>query len=203
MTDSKHVQLDSRSLRVLAHPLRSRLLGRLRMDGPATATQLAARLGTTSGTTSYHLRKLAEVGLVAEDEGSGDQRDRWWRSVHHMTSWDQAEFQDDPDDRAAADWLVGYQVRANMRETQNWLDVASEWPVAWIEAADISDLMLNLTPSQAKDLTAELFETLERYRRAGADASIPEPGSGPPDDPEAPVRVRVFLHLHPDAGGLG
>jgi DNA-binding transcriptional ArsR family regulator len=55
---------------MLAHPLRSRLLAELRQHGAATATSLAARLQTNSGATSYHLRKLAEVGVV-EDNGEG------------------------------------------------------------------------------------------------------------------------------------
>ena len=51
--------LDARSLRGLAHPLRMRLLSALRRGGPATASQLAEKLGESSGATSYHLRQLA------------------------------------------------------------------------------------------------------------------------------------------------
>ena len=47
------IRLDAGALRVLAHPLRSRLLSTLRVGGPATATDLAAQLGTNSGATSY------------------------------------------------------------------------------------------------------------------------------------------------------
>src|SRR6476646_3384729 len=78
--DEPHVsslRLDSRALQVLAHPLRSRLLTALRMDGPATATALAATLGTNTGATSYHLRKLASVGLV-EETGEGRGTERPW-----------------------------------------------------------------------------------------------------------------------------
>ena len=71
----------------LAHPLRLRLLGRLRTDGPATATALAEKLGTNTGATSYHLRQLAEVGLVAEDPDLGTGRQRWWRARHDVSSW--------------------------------------------------------------------------------------------------------------------
>ena len=39
------IRLDAASLRVLAHPLRSRLLSQLRIGGPATATDLAAGAG--------------------------------------------------------------------------------------------------------------------------------------------------------------
>lgn len=59
-------KLDAHSLRGLAHPLRIRLLGDLRLHGPATASQLAERLGESSGATSYHLRQLAAYGFVED-----------------------------------------------------------------------------------------------------------------------------------------
>ena len=40
---------DPQVLRALAHPLRGRLLGLLRVDGPSTATRLAERVGESSG----------------------------------------------------------------------------------------------------------------------------------------------------------
>ena len=72
------MRLDAAAVRVLAHPLRSRLLSRLRLHGSATATQLAAALSTNTGATSYHLRKLESVGLVT-DTGEGEGRRRVWR----------------------------------------------------------------------------------------------------------------------------
>ena len=86
---------------MLAHPLRMRLLGALRVNGPATATTLAELLGTNTGATSYHLRQLAEVGLVAEDPDRGTGRQRWWRAAHDVTNWEPTDFDDDPDARAA------------------------------------------------------------------------------------------------------
>src|SRR5205085_2756191 len=46
---------DPGALRALAHPLRIRLLGLLREDGPGTATTLARVVGESTGDTSYHL----------------------------------------------------------------------------------------------------------------------------------------------------
>ncbi|MGB0191497.1 MAG: helix-turn-helix domain-containing protein, partial [Nocardioides sp.] len=43
-------------LKALTHPVRVRMLGMLRIDGPATSTTLAQRLGLNTGATSYHLR---------------------------------------------------------------------------------------------------------------------------------------------------
>ena len=76
------------ALRALAHPTRLRMLGLLRVDGPATATTLATRLGLNTGQTSYHLRQLAQHGLVVDDAERGNGRDRWWRAAHQSTMTD-------------------------------------------------------------------------------------------------------------------
>ena len=88
MTDSdgSRIHLDARSLRGLAHPVRLKVLGRLREGGPSTATALAAELGESSGVTSYHLRQLAQYGFVVEDDTPrASRRERWWRAAHRTT----------------------------------------------------------------------------------------------------------------------
>ena len=50
--------------KALADPSRLRIVGLL-AQAPRTVEELAAALGLTSGTTSHHLRRLAEAGLVA------------------------------------------------------------------------------------------------------------------------------------------
>lgn len=87
---------DERVLGTLAHPLRSRMVGLLRLHGPATATKLGQRLRESSGVTSYHLRKLAEVGLVEEDVDRGTRKERWWRAVHDLTKWSAEDFLGNP-----------------------------------------------------------------------------------------------------------
>lgn len=159
-------------LRVLAHPLRSRLLGALRFHGPATSTALAARLGTNSGATSYHLRQLAEAGLVEDDLERSNGRDRWWRSAHDSTSWTSTEFEDDPDARAADDWLARNQARNAASWSADWLDVRHDWSTEWQAASDQSDYHLDMTPAGLKDLMEELHEVVARHRDA-ADPSLP------------------------------
>src|SRR5690242_18100440 len=83
-------KLDARSLRGLAHPLRMQLLDALRFGGPATASQLAEKLGESSGATSYHLRQLAAHGFVADDPERGKGRERWWKAVHTGLRFDDA-----------------------------------------------------------------------------------------------------------------
>lgn len=158
------VHLDAAQLKVLAHPLRSRLLGALRLEGPATATALAARLGTNSGATSYHLRQLAEVGLVVEDHELGDGRSRVWRSEHRGSRFRDLDFRDDPDERAAAEWLIRSQVRTHARWADAWLDEREQWPESWRRGTDLSDWRLELTPEQMVAMVAELHEVIARYR---------------------------------------
>ena len=69
------------ALRVLAHPMRQRILRYLREAGPATSTTLASDLGENSGIMSYHLRQLAEHGFVQEVPGRGQGRERWWQAA--------------------------------------------------------------------------------------------------------------------------
>lgn len=164
MTDRKSVRLDPPKLHALAHPLRSRLLASLRVHGPATATTLAQRLSTNSGATSYHLRQLADVGLIEEDKTQGRGRERVWRSAHDSTSWSDSDFGDDPSDRAASDWLYGHHVRTTTRYVEDWLESRQEWPKRWRDAADSSDYSLMMTPEQLGAMVEELHAVIARHR---------------------------------------
>jgi DNA-binding transcriptional ArsR family regulator len=170
-------------LRTLAHPLRSRLLGALRFHGPATSTALAARLGTNSGATSYHLRQLADAGLVEDDPERSNGRDRWWRSVHEATAWRSTDYDDDPDARAADDWLVRRQAHVTAGWLNDWLEGRDEWPPEWRDAADQSDYHLDLTAAQLRTLMDDLRAVVERVRDAPA-----EPGA---------ERVTLLLQAFP------
>ena len=114
-------QLDARSVRALAHPLRSRLLASLRIDGPGTASTLGERLGESSGATSYHLRVLAQHGFIEEDPSRGRGRERWWRSAHDATSWRPDQFRGDPAAQAAEQWLSGTGARTGMERLDHWI----------------------------------------------------------------------------------
>jgi DNA-binding transcriptional ArsR family regulator len=164
--DPRIVHLDSTQMRVLAHPLRARMLAALRMDGSATSAELARRLGTNTGATSYHLRRLADAGLVTEDEDRGTRRERWWAAAHDITSWAEGDFRDDPDDRAAADWLAGAHARTKAGWVADWLAARDEWSREWLAAADHSDYMLRLSPGQLAALNTELHEVIGRYLSA-------------------------------------
>ena len=164
--DLTGLRLDATSLRVLAHPLRSRLLSRLRTGGPATATDLAAALSTNSGATSYHLRKLESVGLVT-DTGEGEGKRRLWRASTDSHQFEPSDFAGDEDAETALNWLVRDYTRHFAEQFERWLDVEATWPAAWRDAAGMSDTFIIATPEQVEELKREIDELLARYRRVG------------------------------------
>jgi DNA-binding transcriptional ArsR family regulator len=160
--------LDGDALKALAHPLRMRLLAALRYHGPATATMLGERLGESSGSTSYHLRVLAEHGFIEEVPGHaggrGRGRERWWRAAHDMTSWASGGFRDDPDEKAAEDWLAGYVGRAAVELIDDFLARRDSLTPEWLGVSDQSDYQLTMTPEQASALLADIHTVVARHR---------------------------------------
>ena len=185
--------LDREALKVLAHPLRSRLLTALRMGGPATATALARELETNSGATSYHLRRLASVGLVEEtEEGRG--RERPWRAATEMHGWTERAIAGDPDAEAATDWLRRHYLRTFVGWYEKWLDEQGSWPIDWQDAAGASDFALRVTAEQLAEFNAEFQALVMRYRRDDPLPGAPDPGHAA--DPEARM-VEVYIHAIP------
>jgi DNA-binding transcriptional ArsR family regulator len=84
--------------RTLANPLRRRILSHLQQHQEANSTSLARALGESTGTTSYHLRKLAEQGFVEEVLERSSGRERWWRALPFDIQVP------DPAKMAAAEW---------------------------------------------------------------------------------------------------
>ncbi|MET7765314.1 helix-turn-helix domain-containing protein [Streptomyces sp. NPDC005393] len=177
--------LDPRSLRGLAHPLRMRLLGALREYGPATASQLADRLGESSGATSYHLRQLAAHGFVKDDPERGKGRERWWKAAHSGTRVGAEELRRHPDPsvRGALNTLLHENATIHAQEMSTWLGTMHDWPSRWRLASDMSDFSLRLTPELAQEMRDKVHEVIESYREKEVDRN---------SENSAPFRV----HLH-------
>jgi len=162
--DISSVAPDISQLKALSHPVRLRMLGLLRTDGPATATQLAARLGLNSGATSYHLRQLAQHGFVEEDSARGNNRDRWWRARHESTATGTGWAEDEQEREVlSAFWQAV--TMAHLDQLAAAARERSELPRAWAEASDSSDWVLWLTPEQARDVLARVHALLQEVAR--------------------------------------
>jgi len=154
---------DVRALRALAHPLRNRLLGLLRLNGPSTASSLARVVGESSGSTSYHLRQLAAYGFVDEVAGQGSARERWWRARHRVTSWRPADLVAQDGGAEVQDEMTRLQLDAHARVLEAWHVQKDALDPAWTGAASLSDHALRLRPEQARRLADELDAVVSRW----------------------------------------
>lgn len=153
------------TLKALAHPIRVQLLSLLRVEGPSTATALAARIGESSGTTSYHLRQLAAADFVIEDIERGNARDRWWRAAQDSTRLDSNLLDADPQTQMAMDSYLAAVARMNFRRVEHWLDTARSWPKKWQRVTTVSDAALPLTAAETLELGKKIEALVEAYRR--------------------------------------
>lgn len=154
---------DLETLKAFAHPLRMKLLGLLRVAGPATASELARQLGESSGSTSYHLRQLERFGFVIEDEDQPSKRERVWRAAHDVTSWQSSDFADSEAGRAADAVIRDHQMRYLLDRAERWAAERDQFGPEWIDAAGHSDMRLHLRAEDVRRLSEELFAVLERY----------------------------------------
>lgn len=193
--DPSSVTPSPHQLKALTHPARLRMLGLLRVEGPATATSLATLLGLTSGTTSYHLRQLAQHGFVEDAAELGNGRERWWRAVHSVTRTEQPP----TDDVDAGHGLDAYlqSVVSSYAEQAQWS--MQERPLLspdWREASMFSSWNPRLTPQRARELVATLDRLLSATEdhdagMVGEDTStftvqimaFPRPGGRAPGPP--------------------
>jgi len=181
---AQDLMLDATTLRALAHPLRLRLLGRLRLNGPATASQLASALGENSGATSYHLRELAKHGLVVEDAERNRGRERWWRAGHRSTYFDMRL---DDDTKATGGEFLRAVARIDSEHMLRFADnveyTAEVYGPEVADACMLSDWPLRLTGAQADELQHRINQLVDSYRDLPA-----EPGA---------LRFRCQVQLFP------
>jgi DNA-binding transcriptional ArsR family regulator len=164
-----HEVRDVEALRVLAHPMRQRILRYLRRAGPATATTLARELGENSGIMSYHLRQLAEYGFLEDVAERGRGRERWWQ-VAPQAVWIPREGLS-PEAQAEAAGLLHPSGLADDLEGFERFRAAREAMGEWGRGTwAVMHTRLALTREEAGRLIADQQELISRYQREPADA---------------------------------
>lgn len=170
---------DARRWKALAHPLRGAMLDHLERHGPANSTRIATALGENTGTTSYHLRVLAEAGVIDEVPEKAKGRERWWRTVpteHREPDYDSLPAHE----RAALDAWRARQLPGERDLFERFLrEYRSHGP--WAKAARVSTCLTEA------GLQAVFDGFLELVREHGYTRD-----EAPPD--ACPVQLRMF-HL--------
>ncbi|RZU25415.1 transcriptional regulator [Streptomyces sp. BK239] len=159
---------DLGTLKALAHPLRMQLYRGLCVARSATASQLADQVDEAVSLVSYHLRKLAEHGLIEEAEtASGDGRERWWRPASQGVSIRDEDFRDAPERTAAhlAATRLFHEQRVDLY--RRYLDERPAWSAEWNSAALDSESLLRLTAAELGELREELLALARKYDEKG------------------------------------
>ncbi|GAQ57259.1 winged helix-turn-helix domain-containing protein [Streptomyces acidiscabies] len=182
---------DVGTLKALAHPLRSALYRGLTVARVATASQLAEQVDEAVSLVSYHLRKLAEHGLIEEAEPqSTDGRERWWQRTSDGLRIHDADFRDAPEAAAAhtAASRLFFEQRADMY--RRFLDQRAHWSAEWNAAVESSESNLRLTAAELSELNREVLALLQRYDERGRAAEAA-------GDTEGRENVQIHTYAFP------
>jgi DNA-binding transcriptional ArsR family regulator len=155
------IELTPRGMRALAHPTRLAILSRLQRSGPSTATALAPHVGATPSVTSWHLRHLAEHGLVRDADVTGDGRQRWWEAAARGFRYAAP----DNDDEQAAE---AYRMLSRAAFAQSdqmparWVrDIEPLLEDEWRGRAGVSNTRILATAEELADIEAALDQAVE------------------------------------------
>jgi predicted ArsR family transcriptional regulator len=173
---------DPRALRAYAHPIRMKLVGLLRTEGPLTATRAAELLGESSGTCSFHLRQLAKYGLV-EEAGGGTGRQKPWRATTTSTAWDAVA--ETPEAAAATGLLNTIVTEEYFDQLMRWLEASPSEPPEWQDAVQLGDRILYVTAGELAELGRKVRELVDVYFERQLKPELRPAGS----------RLVTYLHL--------
>lgn len=175
--EQRTVQLtEPRALRALAHPVRLKLIGLLRRVGPLTATQSGERIGESPASCSFHLRQLAKYGLV-EEAGGGRGRERPWRATAVSTEWSARGGDDEADAAGAA--LSRVVLERYFESAIEWLDRRDSEDPQWVDAAELGDAIVYLTPEELLEVVGKIRALVEPYLERLEDRQPPPPAARP------------------------
>ncbi|MEU8666423.1 ArsR/SmtB family transcription factor [Streptomyces anulatus] len=159
---------DLDTLKAIGHPLRLKLYRALHIKRTATASQLADQVDEAVSLVSYHLRKLADHGLIEPAEGRGtDGRERWWQPSSRGLTFSDEDFDDAPDKAAvyAAAGRMSFDQHVELYRAHQ--DARHTWDAEWRSASWSAENLLRLTAEELAALGREMGALIDRYEEAG------------------------------------
>lgn len=165
------VELDARGMRAIAHPTRLAILLRLQTQGPDTATGVSGHVGVSPSVASWHLRHLAEHGLVRDAAEQGPGRQRWWEAASGF------RFVVTDDESAnAARALTGVLEQIEGDIPGRWrAEIEPYLETTWRRLSGRANTMIAVTPAELEQIGAAIEELLAPYvlRRPTAQGEWP------------------------------
>ncbi|WP_232835869.1 winged helix-turn-helix domain-containing protein [Actinocorallia populi] len=164
-----------------AHPVRAALLELIGREGAVTATDAARELGGNTGLYSFHLRRLAEAGLVEEVPTSGG-RAKPWRLAGDTPPEAPPEVP-----RAPSDAELAFIARGLEDESyRQWLERRDEAPAEWRHDEAFSQAAY-LTPEEMAGVADVVRAVIAQFRHRDTD-----PSSRPADAKPVAIMARLF-----------
>jgi DNA-binding MarR family transcriptional regulator len=176
--------------KTLTNPIRRGIMNYIGYYGEANSTSVAKALGESTGTTSYHLRKLAEQGLIEEIPERSAGRERWWRLLpfNHVAA---APGERTPDEEAA---LREWGSERLSSDIELYIKALAEYdgPEGWVQAQRHGGYM---TKAELLAFFDEYLALLAKYSHPREDApedarpmalrflAVPEPERPAPGPP--------------------
>jgi DNA-binding transcriptional ArsR family regulator len=158
-------ELDEALLKAISHPLRHRLLGLLD-DRTASPNELARELGLPLGRVSYHIRLLADLGVIelVRTEPRRGALEHFYRAV--TRGWfSEEDWQRLP--RAARRGIVGQSLQRIFSDVTAAVDAGGfDGPVSQVKSTS-----LELDERGLEELSEVLASTAERVKAINAESA--------------------------------
>lgn len=154
-------------LKALAHPVRQQIGRALNRRGHARAADLAADLAMPANQISFHLRVLADAGMIREaPEYARDRRDRVWVPVHG--SWNigspESPVADEALGGALFQWVSG-EVEDVLRRVLAYGADYSAGRTAEVHGT-LMNISIRLTTEEFEEAMNRISEVLDEYRES-------------------------------------
>jgi DNA-binding transcriptional ArsR family regulator len=153
-----------KELKAMAHPVRQRIEQALGRRGHARAADLAADLGLPANQISFHLRVLADAGMIEEaPQHARDKRDRVW--TRSKAKW-QLGSPDRPLEDERLGGIVMQQVAADLQDV---LRRAVAWAPEYSTGRSnevhgtITTSSIWLTPEEWEQMMTRIHEVMDEY----------------------------------------
>jgi DNA-binding transcriptional ArsR family regulator len=169
------------------HPVREALLELLRRDGVVTATSAAARLGGSSGLYSFHLRRLAEAGLVEEAPARRGRVRPWRLAAAEAPSAPAAREPGPVSSAELSDMARGLEDESYLRWREHRDAAAEQW-----RHDEAFSQVIYLTPEEMAGVASVIRALIAQYQHREADPAARPAGAAP-----VAVVSRLFPLLEP------
>jgi predicted ArsR family transcriptional regulator len=171
------VWMTTAMLKAYTHPLRRQMLQLFRRRDHLRAADIADELGVAANSASFHLRVLADAGLIEEaPERARDRRDRVWQARHQALSLG------GPESPVPDEALSGVMLGVIAEEHQELMRRVIAWTPEYVSGrttevhATFSQRVVRLTPAEFE----AMLERVEDVMSEAVEAHDPnDPDSRP------------------------